>query len=293
MAYFLYVAASGRDGGACPYGVLAGVAVEERDLWNLAQALADAQFRHFGRTLKPREAAGRPRNLLKHKSFRLAAQMRPIELDERRELARACLERGEGADRRALTALAQAKLAYVGEALELCARFRCRFVASITPRTAAAPPPGTLRKDFLYLFERFFYFLDDLKPSPVGVIVARDHDGSLGRLVAEQMDRYFKHTTRGRQRASLVVPEPLVSRGELTAGNEVAALVAYITAWGFRTRELTEPARRELYGFKEQVRGLRYRAVREIGDNPNFVIWGFSVVNDLRAREERDGAEPL
>jgi hypothetical protein len=291
VAYFLYVATSGRDGGACPYAVLSGVAVEERDLWNLAQAVSDAQFRHFGRPLDVCEAVARPRNLLKRKTFRLAAQMRPLELDVRRELARGCLTSGDGADRRTLTALAQAKLAYVGEVLELCARFRCRFVASIAPCGAASPPPGALRKDYLYLFERFFYFLDDLKPSPVGVVVIRDQDGPLARQLGAQMDRYFKHTTRGRQRASQVVAEPLVARGELTTGSEIAALVAYVTAWGFRTRELTAPARRELYGFKEQVRGLRYRAVREVGDNPNFVIWGFSVVNDLRVREDREGGD--
>ena len=68
----------------------------------------------------------------------------------------------------------------------------------------------------------------------------------------------------------------------------LADLVAYITAWAFRTKELLEPARRELGPFKEQVRSLRYRVVRDIGDNPNFVVWGFAVVPDLRMREDRE-----
>lgn len=292
MAQLMFVATSGRDGGACPYAVLAGVSVEDRDVSNLAQALGDAQFRHFGRALERGDGAIRARNLLKKKTFRLASQSRPLPLDERRELARACLD-GTTAGRRALTALAQAKLAFVGEALELAARFRCRLVASIYPARAVVPDPGALRRDFLYLFERFFYLLDDLNPSPVGLVVCRDQDGGLGRRTSEQMARYFKHTARGRQRAGLVVAEPLVARGDLTAGNDLAAIVAYVTAWGFRTRDLPEPARRELYGFKEQVRALRYRAVREIGDNPNFVIWGFSVVADLRTRDERDPLDPL
>jgi hypothetical protein len=36
------------------------------------------------------------------------------------------------------------------------------------------------------------------------------------------------------------------------------------------------------------VRALRYRAVRDIGDNPNFVIWGFAVIPDVRMREDRE-----
>jgi hypothetical protein len=291
LAHFLFLASSGRDGGASPYEVLAGVAVQDRDTWNLVQALGDAQFRHFGRSLRRGESAARARVLLKPKTFRLAAQARPLPADERRMLALACLDDGAGAGRRELTALAQSRLAYAGEALELCARYRCRFVASITgrgvPRASGAQP----RRDFLYLFERFFYLLDDLNPPAPGVVVCREGDGGLAALAAEQMERYFKSTAKGRQRTGLVIPEPLVARGELTRGNDMASLVAYVTAWGFRTRELTAPARRDLYSLKEQVRALRYRAIREMGDNPNFIIWGFSVVSDLRSDEEREPVE--
>jgi hypothetical protein len=99
---------------------------------------------------------------------------------------------------------------------------------------------------------------------------------------------YFRGTLKGRQRSSLVLAEPLAATGELRGLVELADLVAYITAWAFRTKELVEPARRELGSYKEQVRSLRYRVVRDIGDNPNFVVWGFAVVPDLRMREDRE-----
>ena len=90
-------------------------------------------------------------------------------------LAAECLANGAGAGRRQLTALAQAKLAYVEEALEICARFRCRAFASVIP--ADAPRPSGmefLRKDYAYLFERYFYFLEDTDREALGLVVFDD-----------------------------------------------------------------------------------------------------------------------
>lgn len=288
MAYFLFVDASGMESSSSPYEVVAGVTVEDRDLWNFVQAILDARVRHLGVSAQsPRLQA---RRLLKRKVFRLARQLDPLPFEERRALTRSCLERGPEAGKREMTALAQSKLAYVGEVFEVCSRFRCRLIASIVPNRIPRPAPGFLRKDYAYLFERYFYFLEDQKPQPNGFIVCGGRTSCQGDLLHDQMQRYFKGTVRGRQRSSLVLPDPLAAGGDLTVGTEVAGLVAYIAAWGFRTRELTEPARNELYDFKEQIRALRYRAVREVGDSTNFVIWGFTVVSDLRTREERDSS---
>lgn len=48
MAYFLFIDESGQDHKDSPYEVLAGVAVEDRDLWNLIQSIQAAEIRHFG-----------------------------------------------------------------------------------------------------------------------------------------------------------------------------------------------------------------------------------------------------
>jgi len=288
LAHFLFVASSGYESPLVPYEVVAGAAVDERDVWNLVQSIREAEFRHFGCRPGGDGAGLNARRLLKRKVFRLAAQVSPLAAEERRTLARHCLESGETAGRRAMTALAQAKLAYVGDVLDLAARFRCKFIASIVGRQAPRPAPGALRKDYAYLFERFFYLVDDLKPSPLGLVVCAERSAGERARMAEQMERYFRGTGRGRQRASAIVPEPLAAGGDLVAGANLAGMVAYLTSWAFRTRELVEPARRELGPLKEQVRALRYRAVREMGDNPNFVVWGFAVVPDLRMREDRD-----
>lgn len=48
MSHFLFLDESGRDHGESPYEVLAGVTVEDRDLWNLVRAIQDSEIKHFG-----------------------------------------------------------------------------------------------------------------------------------------------------------------------------------------------------------------------------------------------------
>ena len=112
------------------------------------------------------------KKLLKRKTYRLASQLPPFPDEERRALARACLDNGATANRNQLTALAQAKLAYVREVLDICARFRCRAFASILlQHSPSALPKDMLRRDYCYLFERFFYFLEDRDPDISGIVV--------------------------------------------------------------------------------------------------------------------------
>ena len=48
MAYFLFIDESGHDRNEAPYEVLAGLIVEDRNLWNLIQAVQDAEIKYFG-----------------------------------------------------------------------------------------------------------------------------------------------------------------------------------------------------------------------------------------------------
>lgn len=287
MAYFLFVDESGQDHHESPYEVLAGVAVEDRDLWNLVQAVQDAELRHFGTryTLGPNELKGK--KLLKAKTFRLAAQLPPIPEEERPLLAKQCLEAGGRAGKRQITALAQAKLAYVADTLDICARFRCKAFASIvSPDAPFLPSADHLRKDYTYLFERFYYFLEDTNPTAAGIVVFDELEKSRSHILLEQMDRYFKYTYKSRQRAGQIIPEPFFVHSDLTTGIQIVDIVAYLISWGFRTNDLAKPRREELADLVSRLCGLRHRTVREVGDNPNFVIWSFAVIKDLRARDQ-------
>src|SRR3972149_6089174 len=126
MAYLLFVDESGQNHRESPYEVLAGVALLDRDLWNLIQAIQDAELKQFGMRYSEGQRELKAKKILKRKVFRQAAEMSPMPPEERRTLAKRCLESGDRAGKQEITALAQTKLVYVSDMLDICARFRCR-----------------------------------------------------------------------------------------------------------------------------------------------------------------------
>jgi hypothetical protein len=236
------------------------------------------------------------KKLLKHKTFVLAAQMPPFDAGERRRLALACLAKGQqakglqgggGASRAELTALAQAKLAFVAHLLELCATHQARAFASIVEPSAPRPAGGFLRKDYAYLFERYFYFLDGCLDSPQGLVVFDELDRSRCHLLVDQMAHYFHSTGKGRQRASRIVPEPFFVHSELTTLVQLADIVAYVISWGVRFGPLRHTRREELAALASAVCKLRHVASRK-RDGQLFNVWSFAYIDDLRPREERE-----
>jgi Protein of unknown function (DUF3800) len=288
MAYFLFIDESGQDRQYSPYEVLAGVAIEDRDLWNLIQTIQEAELRHFGKRYSKGHNELKGKKLLKRKVFRHASTQTLIPEEERRLLAKACLEQASTATPREWAALAQAKLDYVKEVFDICARFRCRVFASIVNNDEPyEPDPDYLRKDYAYLFERFSYYLEDVNPTAMGIVVFDELEKSKSHILVAQMERYSKHSAKGRQRSGRIMPEPFFVHSDLTTGIQIADLVAYIVSWAFRTKDLTKPPREELGDYVKAICQLRHRAVREVDDNPEFVIWSIGVIKDLRTRAEQ------
>jgi len=287
MSFLLFTDESGHDQGESPYEVLAGMSVEDRDLWNLITSLHASEILHFGRryTAGPHELKGK--KLLNRKTFRLAALEPPIPQHERSQFARSCLDSGATAGRRELAALAQAKLSYVRDALNTAARFRCKCFASITDRDAPRPAANYLRKDYAYLFERFFYFLEDSGENALGIVVFDELSKSSSHILLDQMHRYFGETAKGRHRSSRIIPEPFFVHSDLTTGIQLADLAAYAISWGVRLGAMHRPARDEVAEYGDLVSQLRHSSTREVGDNPNFRIWSFAIIDDLRARIEQ------
>ncbi len=285
---FLFVDESGQDHRESSCEVLAGVAVEDRDLWNLIQSLQEAEVRHFGTRYSDGERELKAKKLLKTKTYKLASMLPPFPVEERRDMAKSAPESGETAGRQELAGLAQAKLAYVSDLLDICACYRCKAFASIVGKDSPRPSHSHLRKDYAYLFERFYYFLEDKEASPSGIIVFDELEKSQSHVLLSQMDRYFKFTAKGRQRSGQIVPEPFFVHSDLTTGIQLADLVAYIVSWGVRVSGMKQAARSEMNGLAEQVMRLRYRTAREVDGIPDYTIWSFAVISDLRAREDRE-----
>lgn len=293
MATFLFVDESGHDQQDSPCEVLAGVAVRDLTLWPLVQAIRELENKHFGMryTLGERELKGK--KILKTKVFRHADSGYTFaSKDEQRELAKKALEHGNGAHPKEYAALAKAKLDFVNEFPSVCAKFKCAVFACMVPAKAPRPEnPDILRKDYTYLFERFFYFLEDQSAKGAGIIAFDELEKSQSHILIQQMDSYFLGTHNGQQRSKLIVPEPFFVHSELTTGVQIADLVAYSLAWGrYRAPGQSGPARPELRALATGFEKLAYKTSRPSRQGKGrMAISSVTIIHDLRGRDERDG----
>ncbi len=280
MSWTLFIDESGQDRRNSPNEVLAGIAIEDRKLWPLIREISDAQQMFFGMRLF--EAYGKEakaQDLLKTKVFKHADQLPPIPVEQRRRLAREILEDGTNVTRERLTALAQAKPAYCEFILKRCARSGASAFASIVPQDVPASRPDCLRKDYAFLFERFFYFLNSHDDDPMGYLVFDELDKSASHILLSQVSAYFVKTRNGRARSRLIIPEPFFVHSDLTSMVQVADLVAYIISWGISLRGMKPVKRPELASLAAEVIGLRFSH----RTGAQYPTYGFKVIQSLDA----------
>ncbi|MEK7409581.1 MAG: DUF3800 domain-containing protein [Acidobacteriota bacterium] len=72
VAHFLFIDESGYDSGSSPYGVLGGIAIEDRDVWNLVQTMQAAELRHFGTRYSAGRSELKAKKLISAQIFRQA-----------------------------------------------------------------------------------------------------------------------------------------------------------------------------------------------------------------------------
>ncbi|MBI5886527.1 MAG: DUF3800 domain-containing protein [Deltaproteobacteria bacterium] len=286
MSYLLFMDESGCDRRESPYEVLAGVCVEDHDLWDLICDVQDKEEEFFGQRISSGLLELKGKKMLKKKVFRHAALLPAIEPNRRAFLAKQCLLHRGGATPEELSALAQAKIAFVKYVLELCVRYHVRAFASIVDRDAGRTERDFLRKDYSYLFERYYNFLENVSVDGRGLVVFDELERSQCHILIDQMSRYFRGTGRGVTRASRIIPEPFFVHSHLTTAIQLADLVAYIVAWAVRIPDMRAPARPELKEFADMVLRLRYRRMVRLGTE-EYPQWSFVFIDDLRSRDER------
>ncbi len=297
MAWLLFIDESGQDHQESPYEVLAGVAIHDENLWKLICALQDAEIARFGRRYSHGARELKGKNLLKSKTFKHARYDVPLLPNEVPTLAKAVLDDGEQyCSQRHLKALALAKIGYVTDVFSICANHGCKIFASIVDPDAPLSSTGGIRKDYAYLFERFFYFLEDHASesgfSQQGILVFDETEKSKSHILIDQATRYFLETATGKQRASLIIPEPFFVHSELTTGVQIADLAAYCISWGFRRIvHMKKEARADLVPYSDQLSRMRHRTVRNRMGIPDFEIWSFVYISDLRTQFEVEADE--
>jgi Protein of unknown function (DUF3800) len=285
----LFLDESGTDHKQAPYEVLAGLSISEERAWPLIQVIHASQLEHFGVRLADVLKEFKGSQLLKTKTFRLAQQMDSIPSDQRRELAISLLEKGRlsretgvqsNVSKAELTAYAQASLAYARRVLELCDLYGVRTFASVIDPNAPRSINRKLRKDIMYLLERFHISLGN---KGHGLIVFDELDVTQSKRVAAQILDYFENTSTGRRRATRILPEPFFVHSDLTTLVQVADLIAYCINWGLRFEgQMTAPVRLELRELSDLVEKIEFRTTQ----NKRHVR-GFCFLKDLRGKKEK------
>jgi hypothetical protein len=304
----LFVDESGHDEQESPFSVLAGLAIRERDLWNFTRRIRDLESAHFGLSLSEIGKEIKAKDLLNRKKFKHANYVSPIPLYERTLLCSRLLREGHDAKlegvrympfQLGLAAYGQTAIAFSQQVLEECSQFQVTAFLTLVPRGAPKPSGGILRKDYAYLFERYFYFLESTAPNEMGLVVFDELEKSKAHILLDQMHYYFSHFSRGRTRASRIIPVPFFVHSDLTVMIQVADLVAYIANWAIRFGSMSRDARSELEELAQLVWGLRWQSAAFLPD-PSFqgsdlepdsgvgrILYSFCFIPDLRPQSEK------
>ena len=167
MSWLLFLDESGHDHRNMPYEVRGGVAIHVSKVWPFVQAVRLLELDAFGAELSIYKKEIKGSTLVDKKRYKFAAQA-PIMPDEaRRKHCRAFLQHGlekKVPSREEFTAYGQACLLMARRIFELLHDNEAVIFAAAIPRDIKKPETSEaqefLRKDHVFLFERFFYWLE-------------------------------------------------------------------------------------------------------------------------------------
>lgn len=289
MSWLLFLDESGHDHKQMPYEVRGGVAIHVSKLWPFVRAVQQLELNAFGGELHLYKKELKGSTLLDAKRFKFASQMPRMIDEERRKHCRSFLTKGlekkTNQTREEFTAYGQACLEMAEGIFQLLQDHGARLFASAVPRGAAKPPAdlgeNLLRKDFVFLLERFYYLLEEKQEH--GILVLDEVEKSADRRFVRRLERYFTTTATGRYRSHWVVPTPFFVSSDMTYAVQAADLCIYCVNLGFRlpNQGMNAPTRNEIANrFGDWLGRLQFRG-EGYRDGRVFRTFGIVHVPDL------------
>ncbi len=255
MSYLLFMDESGHAGSNTPYEVRGGIALHTRNVWPFVHAIKSLEISCFGVSLHQYRTEIKGHKLLDRDRFKWAAQDAPLHDASRRRRVVSFLEKGQQKkpqSRQEFTAYGQASLRMARGLFRILRDREAVLFAAAVPanirRPATYEAKEYLRKDHVFLLERFFYFLNTRQEQ--GLLVMDETEKALDRRFVRRLERYFTQTQNGRDRASCIVPTPFFVRSDMTYPVQAADVCIYCVNWGFRLPSLgmDAPVRDEIAG---------------------------------------------
>lgn len=260
---------SGHDHKNMPFEVRGGIALHAKDVWPFICRMQYAEKHAFGIELAEYGSEIKGSKLLSRDRFKWSAQMGSFSDAERQAGVRRFLTKKlqkTRPSRRDFTAYGQASLLMADMIFSALQEYNAVLFASLIPCGEKPPKDYAfshyLRKDHIFLQERFFYFLE--QKADHGIFVMDQTDKENDRRFVRRLYDYYTRTRIGRQRTQWIVPYPMFVDSELSLAIQAADLCLYSINWGFRLPawNFKGPARREI----KQRYGVLLNSLQFSGD---------------------------
>ena len=239
MSWLLFMDESGHDHRTMPYEVRGGVAIHASKLWAFIQGWQRLELAAFGAELGQYKKEVKGCKLLDKDRLSWAKQGAVLADDERRKLCRSFFTKGlekKPPARDEFTAYGQACREMANGVFGLLCDHDARLFAVAIPRHARRPQIDAfeeyLRKDHVFLFERYFYFLEEKHED--GLIVMDESEQTEDSRFVRRLHNYFRKTQTGRFRSTLIVPVPFFVASDMAIPVQAADLCIYCVNWGYR-----------------------------------------------------------
>lgn len=282
MSWMLFMDESGHDHRSLPYEVRGGIALHASQLWAFTRHIQSLEHRFFGSTRHDFGTEIKGDKLLKRQRFRYSQGTSDWNAQERKRLTIDFLKSTtQNKPPRAgeLRAYSESCTAFGMEICRSLARFDAFLFAAFVPPHryphGAPAPEEYLRKDHVFLLERYFYFLEERDES--GLLIMDVSEKSQDRRFVRGMERYFQSTQPGRVRSRRIVPVPMFVESDMGYGVQVADVCIYCLNNAYRVPGigLAQPTRKELEPYAGVLRSRIWECDIEIdGHSRHF----FSVV---------------
>lgn len=287
MAWLLFMDESGHDHKHAPLEVRGGVAIHTSKLWGFVREWERLELESFGVLLSSFGKEGKGSKLLDRDRLKWASNRPRLSGDERRKLSRSFLEKGRTKSAPTapeFSAYGQACLELARGVFELLSQHESLLFAAAIPR-GTLPPEGFqqadyLRKDHVFLFERFYYFLEQERDH--GLLVMDESDKTDDRRFVRRIGDYFTKTQIGRQRSYWIIPAPLFVSSEMSYAIQAADICMYCINWGFRLpawKGIEMPRPEISMEFSTWIERLQWKG-QGYRDGMTYNSYGIVLVND-------------
>ena len=242
MSWLFFCDESGHDGKNTPLEVRGGVAIHSSKIWSFVQEFKTIEKQCFGVSLAEYRTEVKGAKLLIQKRFEWAHQERKLSENERHNGVRRFLSKNSGhkrPEKRDFTSYGQASIMMAHEVFNLLIKHEAKLFASCIP-VGTKPPPDYqysdyLRKDYVFLQERFYWFLEAQQQEGLLIVDQTERTDDLRYI--KRLENYYTKTVEGKKRSKWIVPSPIFVDSGLSAGVQAADLCLYCVNWGFRRPE--------------------------------------------------------